>query len=61
LTRWFNYNAKVPDLSLLDRQASFDAPLDSSALVIKQVEQSASVQYVSEGESKIFKDNTKKK
>jgi hypothetical protein len=56
LTRWFNYNAKVVDLPLLERQASFDAPLDSSSLVIRQVEQSANLKFVSEGQATIFKD-----
>jgi ferric-dicitrate binding protein FerR (iron transport regulator) len=56
LTRWFNYDVKVPDLPLLDREASIDVPLDSSGLAIKQVEQSANVKFAYEGETKVFRD-----
>jgi ferric-dicitrate binding protein FerR (iron transport regulator) len=56
LTRWFNYDVKVPDLPLLDRQASIDVPLDSSRLAISQVEQSANVKFAYEGETKVFRD-----
>jgi ferric-dicitrate binding protein FerR (iron transport regulator) len=56
LTRWFNYDVKVPDLPLLDRDASFDVPLDSSRLAISQVEQSANVKFAYEGEAKVFRD-----
>jgi ferric-dicitrate binding protein FerR (iron transport regulator) len=56
LTRWFNYDIKVPDTKLLDRVASIDVPLDSSKLAITQVEQSAHVQFGYEGETKVFKD-----
>ncbi|HEX4682787.1 MAG TPA: FecR domain-containing protein [Gemmatimonadaceae bacterium] len=56
LTRWFNYDVKVPDLPLLDRQASLDVPLDSSRLAITQVEKSANVKFAYEGETKIFRD-----
>jgi ferric-dicitrate binding protein FerR (iron transport regulator) len=56
LTRWFNYDVKVPDLPLLDRDASFDVPLDSSRLAISQVEKSANVKFAYEGESKVFRD-----
>ena len=34
LTRWFNFDVKVPDLPLLDRDASINVPLDSSQLAI---------------------------
>lgn len=61
LTRWFNYDVKVPDLPLLDRDASINVPLDSSRLAITQVEQSANVKFAYEGETKIFRDATKKK
>jgi ferric-dicitrate binding protein FerR (iron transport regulator) len=61
LTRWFNYDVKVPDLPLLDRDASFDVPLDSSGLAISQVEKSANVKFTYEGETKVFRDATKKK
>lgn len=58
LTRWFNYDVKVPDLPLLDRDASFDVPLDSSRLAISQVEKSANVKFAYEGETKVFRDAT---
>jgi ferric-dicitrate binding protein FerR (iron transport regulator) len=61
LTRWFNLDIKVPDLKLLDRQATFNVSLDSSRLAIEQVEKSANVQYAYEGESKIFRDAPKAK
>jgi ferric-dicitrate binding protein FerR (iron transport regulator) len=60
LTRWFNYDVKVPDLPLLDRDASFSVPLDSSRLAISQVEESANVKFSYEGESKVFRDATGK-
>lgn len=56
LTRWFNYDVKVPDLPLLDRDATFNVPLDSSRLAISQVEQSANVKFAYEGETKVFRD-----
>jgi ferric-dicitrate binding protein FerR (iron transport regulator) len=60
LTRWFNYDVKVPDLPLLDRDASFNVPLDSSRLAISQVEQSANIKFAYEGETKVFRDATGK-
>lgn len=60
LTRWFNYDVKVPDLPLLDREASIDVPLDSSRLAISQVEKSANVKFAYEGETKVFRDATPK-
>jgi len=56
MTRWFNYDIKVPDTQLLDRMASIDVPLDSSKLAITQVEQSAKVKFGYEGETKVFRD-----
>jgi len=56
LTRWFNIDVKVPDLKLLDREASFSVSLDSSRLAIEQVEKSANVQYASEGDTRLFRD-----
>jgi ferric-dicitrate binding protein FerR (iron transport regulator) len=56
MTRWFNYDVKVPDLPLLDRPAAIDVPLDSSRLAISQVEKSANVKFAYEGESKVFRD-----
>jgi ferric-dicitrate binding protein FerR (iron transport regulator) len=61
LTRWFNYDVKVPDLPLLDRDASINVPLDSSRLAISQVEKSANVRFAYEGETKVFRDAAKKK
>jgi ferric-dicitrate binding protein FerR (iron transport regulator) len=58
LTRWFNYDVKVPDLPLLDRDASINVPLDSSLLAIRQVEKSANVKLTFEGETKAFRDAT---
>lgn len=56
LTRWFNYDVKVVDLPLLDREAAFEVPLDSSRLAISQVEKSANVKFAYEGETKVFRD-----
>jgi ferric-dicitrate binding protein FerR (iron transport regulator) len=56
LTRWFNYDVKVIDLPLLERQAGFEVPLDSSRLAIAQVEKSANVKFAYEGETKVFRD-----
>jgi ferric-dicitrate binding protein FerR (iron transport regulator) len=56
MTRWFNYDIKVPDTQLLDRMASIDVPLDSSKLAITQVEESAKVKFGYEGETKVFRD-----
>lgn len=58
LTRWFNFDVKVVDLPLLDRDAWLDVPLDSSRLAISQVEKSANVKFAYEGETKIFRDAT---
>jgi len=56
LTRWFNYDVKVIDPPLFEREASFDVPLDSSRLAISQVEKSANVKFAYEGETKVFRD-----
>lgn len=56
LTRWFNYDVKVVDRPLFDREAAFDVPLDSSRLAISQVEKSANVKFAYEGETKVFRD-----
>src|SRR5581483_3178775 len=45
LTRWFNFDVKVPDLDLLTRDAKFSVPLGSSRLAISQVEESAHVKF----------------
>lgn len=56
MVRWFNFDVKVPDLSLLDRPASIDVPLDSNRLAITQIEKSANVKFAFEGDTKIFRD-----
>ena len=56
LQRWFNWDVKVPDLPLLDRDASIDVPIDSGRLAISQVEQSANLRFGYEGETKVFRD-----
>jgi len=56
LTRWFNYDVKIVDRPLLDRHASIDVSLDSSRVAISQVEKSANVKFVYEGETKVFRD-----
>jgi ferric-dicitrate binding protein FerR (iron transport regulator) len=59
LTRWFNLDIKVPNLTLLDRNASFAVSLDSSRLAIAQVEKSAGVTFAYVGETKVFRDAAK--
>lgn len=61
LGRWFNLDIKVPDLKLLDREASFSVSLDSSKAAITQVEKSANVKFAYEGETKVFRDAAGKK
>ncbi len=61
LTRWFNLDIKVPDLPLLDRDASVNVPLDSSRAAITQVEKSANVRFAYEGDTKVFRDAAAKK
>ena len=56
MTRWFNMDIKVPDLPLLDRDAQFVVPLDSSRAAIAQIEKSANVKFGYEGETKAFRD-----
>jgi len=56
MSRWFNFDVKVPDLKLLDRPASIDVPLDSNRLAITQIEKSANVKFTFEGDTKVFKD-----
>lgn len=60
LSRWFNLDVKVPDLPLLDREASFAVSLDSSRAAITQVEQSGNVKFGFEGETRVFRDATGK-
>ncbi|MEO7085886.1 MAG: hypothetical protein ABI442_19585 [Gemmatimonadaceae bacterium] len=61
MTRWFNMDIKVPDVPLLDRDASFVVPLDSSGAAIAQIEKSANVKFGYEGETKAFRDAAAKK
>ena len=56
LVRWFNYDIKIVDASLLERTASFSVPLDSSGAAIKQIEKSANVKFAYEGQNKVFRD-----
>lgn len=56
LVRWFNYDIKIVDASLLDRTAAFSVPLDSSRAAIAQIEKSANVKFAYEGENKVFRD-----
>jgi ferric-dicitrate binding protein FerR (iron transport regulator) len=56
LSRWFNLDVKVPDLPLLDREASFAVSLDSSRAAITQVEKSGNVKFGFEGETRVFRD-----
>ena len=58
MTRWFNYDIKVPDLALLDRPTSIDVPLDSSEVAVAQIERSAHVKAGYEGVSRVFRDAT---
>jgi ferric-dicitrate binding protein FerR (iron transport regulator) len=60
LTRWFGLDVKIPDLGLVERDASFSAPIDSSRLAIAQVEKSANVKFGYAGDTKIFSDAKKK-
>lgn len=59
LSRWFNMDIKVPDLPLLDRDATFSVALDSSRAAITQLEKSANVKFGYEGETKAFRDAKK--
>jgi ferric-dicitrate binding protein FerR (iron transport regulator) len=61
MTRWFNYDVKVPETELLNRPASLDVWLDSSKTVIPQVEKNANLKLTFEGETKVFRDAAKKK
>ncbi|MFI5228824.1 MAG: FecR family protein [Gemmatimonadales bacterium] len=60
LARWYGLDIKIPNLSLVDRDASFSAPIDSSRLAIAQVEKSANVKFGYEGDTKVFSDAKKK-
>lgn len=60
LARWYGLDIKIPDLSLVSRDASFSAPIDSSLLAISQVEKSANVKFGYESDTKVFKDAKKK-
>ncbi len=58
--RWYGMTVLVPDLPLLDRPVTLDAPLDSSRAAISQVEQTASVKFGWEDQSMVFRDAKKK-
>ncbi|HKO15707.1 MAG TPA: FecR domain-containing protein [Gemmatimonadaceae bacterium] len=56
LKRWYGLDIKVPDLTLLDRTATVDAPLDSVRDAISDVEQTAHVKFQYEGQAMVFRD-----
>ncbi|HVX40689.1 MAG TPA: FecR domain-containing protein [Gemmatimonadaceae bacterium] len=56
LNRWFGADAKIPDMKLIDRPASFEASLDSMKAAVTQIEQSAQVHYVNAGQENVFED-----
>lgn len=56
LNRWFGADAKIPDLKLIDRPASFQASLDSMKVAVSQIEQSAQVRYINAGAENVFED-----
>ncbi len=56
MARWFNMEIKVSDLPLLDRDAQFSVALDSSRQAITEIEKSANVKFVYEGDNKVFVD-----
>ncbi len=56
LLKWFNLDIKVPDLTLLDRDASLNVSLDSSLVAISQIEKSANVKFGYESTNKLFRD-----
>lgn len=54
--RWYNNDVKITDLKLEDRPTTFDAPIDSVAVAIPQIEQSAHVKYATEDGTRVFLD-----
>jgi ferric-dicitrate binding protein FerR (iron transport regulator) len=61
LSRWFSVDVKVVDMPLLDREASFDVPLNETAQAITAVEKSANLRSTNEGGNRVFRDAGKKK
>lgn len=57
INRWYGLEIKVPELKVLDRMASVDAPLDSLRVAIGQVEKSADVAFGYEGQTMVFRSN----
>jgi ferric-dicitrate binding protein FerR (iron transport regulator) len=56
LRRWYGVDIKVPDIPLLDRPVTIQAPLDSPNEAIKAIEQSANVKFGWEGKTMVFRD-----
>lgn len=56
LRRWYKLDVNVADPSLLARNASLTAPLDSSRAAIADVEKSANVKFDYQGQQMVFKD-----
>jgi len=61
LKRWYGVDIKVPDLPLLDRTVTVQAPLDSPQAAISEVEKSAGLKFGYEGKTMVFRDAAKKK
>jgi len=55
MNRLYGLDIKVPEIKVLDRVASVDAPLDSMRLAISQVEQSADLTFGYEGSTMVFR------
>ena len=56
LNRWFSVDVKVVDMPLLDREASFDVPLNETAQAITAVEKAANLRSTNEGGNRVFRD-----
>ena len=56
LYRWFSVDVKVVDAPLLDRETSFDVPVNETAQAITAVEKSANLRSTNEGGSRVFRD-----
>lgn len=55
MNRLYGSDIKVPELKVLDRVGSVDAPLDSMRVAISQVESSADVEFGWEGQTMVFR------
>jgi len=54
LMRWYQVNADVRDLKVLDRPVTIHAPLDSSRVAIGEVEKSGGLKY--SDQTRVFED-----